>query len=57
MADANNDVVCLGDNYEQGIPISNVSLPTVSLTSYLIRKSVELQKVLKLMLHYLYFAY
>ncbi len=30
---ADDKVVCLGDNYEQGIPISNVSLPTVSLSS------------------------
>jgi len=30
---ADDNVVCIGDNYEQGIPIPNVSLPTVSLTS------------------------
>jgi hypothetical protein len=30
---ADKNVVCLGDNYEQGIPIPNISLPTVNLTS------------------------
>ncbi|OQY55158.1 MAG: hypothetical protein DRR08_11845 [Candidatus Parabeggiatoa sp. nov. 2] len=30
---ADDNVVCLGDNYEQGLPIPNVNLPTVSLTS------------------------
>ena len=30
---ADDNVICLGNNYEQGIPIPNISLPIVSLTS------------------------